>query len=140
MEEIRYRLQELDLSQFVMRTENYHIGEDINAETNMSFAYNKDQYIVRSSVYISMSQNDKKFLEMQMDVYTELEKSSVDKIMTTEGVQLPRELQCQFASFGYGALRGVMLIKTVNTPLSKIILPPLILQDIIANDITISLN
>lgn len=140
MTNIQYRLQGFDLPQFNMRMENYGAELETKARTNIEFAYNKDKHVVKSSVYIEMLQGGKEFLVMQMDAYAEIRDSSAERLMTDEGIRLPRNLQCQFASFCYGALRGVMYLKTLNTPLQNIVLPPLELHNIIKSDIVISLD
>ena len=140
MSNIQYRLQGFDLPQFNIRLENYGSKSGTKVMTNIAFAYNKDKCVVKSSVFIEMLQDDKKFLVMQMDAYVEIKGSSEKQMITEKGIRLPRLLQCQFASFCYGALRGVMYLKTLNTPLQNIILPPLELHDVIKNDIIISLE
>lgn len=140
MDNIQYRLQSFDLPRFNIRLENYGAKSKTKIGTNIAFAYNKDKCVVKSSVFIEMSQDDKEFLVMQMDAYVEIRESSAKQMMTEKGICLPRFLQCQFASFCYGALRGVMYLKTLNTPLQNVILPPLELHDVIKNDIIISLE
>lgn len=140
MDNIQYRLQGFDLPQFNIHLENYGSKSETKVMTNIAFAYNKDKCVVKSSVFIEMLQDDKKFLVMQMDAYVKIKGGSEKQMITEKGIRLPCLLQCQFASFCYGALRGVMYLKTLNTPLQNIILPPLELHDVIKNDIIISLE
>lgn len=121
-----------------MKLESYDVKSEINARTNIKFSYNSLKHVIKGSVYIAMSEDDHEFLEMQMDAYVEISESSANEMATEDGVLLPRGLQCQIASFCYGALRGVMYLKTLNTPLESIVLPPLEFRDVIKNDIVIS--
>lgn len=123
-----------------MHLENYSAQSETKAKTNMTFAYNKDKHVIKNSIYIEMRQDDKKFLVVQMDAYVEISESSAKQMTKENGICLPRNLQCQIASFCYGAIRGVMYLKTLNTPLQDIILPPLELQDVIKSDIIIALK
>ena len=41
-------------------------------------------------------------------------------------IVFPADFLAQCASFGHGALRGIMYLKTMNTPLEGIVLPPVV--------------
>ena len=55
---------------------------------------------------------------------------SVASMIEDDCVVLPTNLMTQFASLGYGSMRGVIYAKTMGTPFENIILPPNDVQNI----------
>ena len=51
-------------------------------------------------------------------------------------IVVPADFLAQCASFGHGALRGIMYLKTMNTPLEGIVLPPVVYGEMFKKPIT----
>ena len=77
-------------------------------------------------------------LTVQFATFIEIKKESADSMIKDNTITFKKEHLAQFASFGYGALRGVMYLKTINTPIANVILPPLELDNLFTNSLTIS--
>lgn len=137
---VYYKIAGFELTKFIIRIENYNEHDDVNVGTEISFAYNSDERVIRSTVNVVFSQNDKVFLEEQLDTFIEIRKDSMDLMKEGSKIRITSLLQCQFASFGYGALRGIMYLKTMNTPISGLILPPNNLSQMINEDILINIE
>ena len=71
-------------------------------------------------------------------IVVEIKDESAESIIKGNEITFAKEHLAQFASFGYGALRGVMYLKTINTPIDNVILPPLDLMDLFSTPLTIS--
>lgn len=140
MKDIQYRLVGFDLMQFAPAYEKINAEEPIEGNYGFDFAYNKNEHTVRATVNLNMTQNGETILTVQFATFVELKKDSAEALIKGSTITFRKEHQAQFASFGYGALRGVMYLKTINTPIENMILPPIELDDIFTNSLTISLE
>ena len=65
------------------------------------------------------------------------EESVVEATLENGDVVIPRRLLVQLASLNYGTLRGIIIERTKGTPFSSVFLPPLIVEDIITEDLVV---
>lgn len=138
--ECLYKIKDFDLPQFVMDLDVYDEGQDVDGKNQMSFAYNDDWRILRGTVVVKFYQSGKTILTMQIVTYVELEEQTVERLKDKDHIRIPKELLHQTASFGYGALRGIMYIKTMNTPFSHLILPPFNIEEAVKDDLTFKIR
>lgn len=73
-----------------------------------------------------------------MSSYFEIAPDSIEEISEDDGrlVFDPMSL-VQFASLNYGSLRGALYVKTANTPLKDLVIPPIYFHKIITSAFTI---
>lgn len=140
MKDIQYRLAGFDLMQFTPAYEKINVEEPVEVNYGFDFAFNKSTNTVRATIHLSITQASESILAVQFATYVELEKESAKSLISENKITFKKEHQAQFASFGYGALRGVMYLKTINTPLENLILPPLELDELFVNPLIISLE
>lgn len=140
MDNIKYRLEGFELTQYIMRQELFDNSREADVESEMSFSYNSERNILRNTLSVALSQDGNTFLSMQIDTFVSIVQESADIMIHDGTVTIPKILQCQAVSFGYGALRGIMYLKTVNTPLCTLVLPPLVVHSVIKSDISIEVN
>ena len=77
-------------------------------------------------------------LKAVISSYFEISPESIDEIKDAEGhLQFNPFILVQFASLNYGSLRGALAIKTADTPLKDIVLPPIYFQSIITSGFSI---
>ena len=69
-------------------------------------------------------------MKAELKSYFNIMSESVASMIEDDCVVLPTSLMTQFASLGYGSMRGVIYAKTMGTPLEKFILPPNDVQNI----------
>ncbi|MDE6393866.1 MAG: hypothetical protein K2K77_00870, partial [Duncaniella sp.] len=96
----------------------------IELSSSFLFAYNFDDDIVCCTTAVIMSKDKVPVLKAELDSLFKIQEDSVKSMTEDECVVLPVGLMTQFASLGYGAMRGVIYAKTMGTPLSDIVLPP----------------
>jgi len=135
-----YRIKEFDLPQFVMDLEAYDKSVDLDGRNQISYAYSEEWRMLKATVIVDFLQRGKSVLTMQICTYIELEEDTAKNLTSEKGVRVPKKLLCQAASFGYGALRGIMYLKTTNTPLDDLILPPFNVDEVIKDDLVFKLE
>lgn len=140
MKEIKYKLKGFDLMRFTPNYGNVDSQKDIKGNFGFDFAYNSEQHTVRVLINMVLKQESKEILSIEFATYVELAEESLLMLVKDSKLTLSRAMQVQFASFGYGALRGVMYLKTINTPIESIIAPPLFLEEQFKEDIEVPLK
>ena len=140
MKEIKYKLKGFDLMRFTPNYGNVDSQKDIEGNFGFDFAYNSEQHTIRVLINMILKQGVEEILAIEFATYVELAEESLSMLIKDSTLTLSRAMQAQFTSFGYGALRGVMYLKTINTPIESIIAPPLILEEQFKEDIEIPLK
>ena len=125
----------MDLTQFSPELERFDSTNDsVGIETNFNFSFNKTEGIIKCVINLTFIQDDQPFLKSELQTFFEITKESIEGLTSENLVVFPKGLLCQFASLAYGSYRGVIYMKTINTELSNLILPPMYLSDVIKGD------
>ena len=140
MSNIQYKFMKMDLTRFSPEWERFDSSNDsIGIETNFNFSFNKTEGILRCATNLTFIQENQPFLKSELQTFYEIAKESIEELTSENVITIPRGLLCQFASLAYGSFRGVIHMKTINTDLSNLILPPLYLDEVIKSDMKIQL-
>lgn len=140
MNSIQYKFIKIDLTQFSPEWDRYDSENSaVGIETNFNFSFNKAEGVLRCTTSLHFIQEDHVFLKTELQTYYEISKESIDGLVSENVLTIPKILLCQFASLAYGSYRGVLYMKTINTPLSNLILPPMYLNEVIKDDMQIQL-
>ena len=136
---IQYRISGFDLTQFVPSWEG--IGEDNEFEVNngIDFSYNNEHKTIRCTHNVDFLCGGKMVLKIQLCSFITITEESAQSLSKDNKIIIPAGFLAQCASFGHGALRGIMLLKTPNTPLEGIILPPVVYGDVFKKPMTFNL-
>ena len=136
MGNINYRFIKMDLTQFSPDWDKYNSEiPDLGIESNFSFSFNRSQIVLRCTTKLRFSQEARVFLESELQTFYSVDKESIEGMTKGNELVVPRGLLCQFASLAYGSYRGVLYMKTFNTPIDNLILPPLYLDEVIKEDV-----
>lgn len=127
---IQYRIAGFELTQFVSSWEGISNEEDFNMNNGIDFSYNQQKNIIKCTQNIDLLHEAQTVLKIQLCTYVEIESSSVNSLVKDHKIVIPANFLAQCASFGHGALRGIMYLKTTNTPLDGVILPPVVYSDV----------
>jgi hypothetical protein len=131
----------MDLTRFSPEWEKYDSSNDsVGIETNFNFSFNKTERILKCATNLTFIQENQPFLKSELQTFYEITKESVEGLTSENVITIPRGLLCQFASLAYGSFRGIIHMKTINTDLSNLILPPLYLDEVIKGDMKIPLK
>lgn len=138
MSNIQYKFIKMDLTQFSPEWERYDSSNiSVGIEANFNFSYNKNEGILKCATSLIFIQENQPFLKSELQTFFEISKESIEELTSENVIILPKGLLCQFASLAYGSYRGVLYMKTINTALSNLILPPLYLDEVIKEDMKI---
>ena len=140
MNSIQYKFIKIDLTQFSPEWDRYDSENSaVGIETNFNFSFNKTEGVLRCITSLHFIQEDQVFLKTELQTFYEISKESIDGLASENVLTIPKILLCQFASLAYGSYRGVLYMKTINTPISNLILPPMYLNEVIKDDMQIQL-
>lgn len=140
MSNIQYKFIKMDLTQFSPELERFDSSnESVGIETNFNFSFNKTERISKCVVNLTFIQDNQPFLKCELQTFFEISKESIEELTSENLVVFPKALLCQFASLAYGSFRGIIYMKTINTNLCNLILPPMYLSEVIKGDMKIEL-
>jgi len=123
---IKYRIVGFDLTQFVPSWEGVEGHESFDVKSGVDFAYNFKQNTIKTILNVEFLYKEKSVLKIQLCTFVEFAEETAIILEQDDKLVIPAEFLAQCASFGYGALRGIMYLKTANTPLEGVVLPPMV--------------
>lgn len=127
---IKYRIGGFDLTQFVPSWDGLEGCENYNVKSGVDFAYNFEKNTIKSILNVEFSNKEKLALKIQLCTFVVIAEDSAKELEKDGKLVIPAGFLAQCASFGHGALRGIMYLKTANTPLEGIVLPPVVYGNI----------
>lgn len=136
---IQYRITGFDLTQFVPSWEGIGECSDFEMNNGVDFSYNHEHHTIKCTHNIDFSNKGKTVLKIQLCTFVSLTEESAHALSHDGKITIPAGFLAQCASFGHGALRGIMLLKTSNTPLEGVILPPVVYGDVFKKSISFDL-
>lgn len=140
MNNIQYKFVKMELTQFSPEWEKFDSSNgSVGIETDFNFSFNKTEGILRCITNLTFIQENHSFLKSELQTFYEIAKESIEKLTNENVITIPRGLLCQFASLAYGSFRGVIHMKTINTALCNLLLPPMYLDEVIKGDMKIQL-
>lgn len=140
MSNVQYQFIKMELTQFSPKWEVYSSENSaIGLETRFNFAFNKSEGVLKCTTVLTFMQDNQIFLNSELQTFFKIKEESVKELTKENVITIPRGLLCQFASLSYGSYRGILYMKTINTDLSNLVLPPMYLDEVIKEDIQISL-
>ena len=138
MNNIQYRFIKMDLTQFSPEWDRYDSKNPmVGIETNFNFSYNKSEGVLKCTTKLHFKQENQIFLKSELQTFYEISKDSIEMLTNENVITIPKGLLCQFASLAYGSYRGVIYMKSINTALCNLMLPPMFLDEVIKDDMKI---
>ncbi len=126
---IKYRIGGFDLTQFVPSWDGLEGCESFGIKSGIDFAYNFEKNVIKNILNIEFLYKEKTALKIQLCTFVEISVDTATELEKDGKIVIPADFLAQCASFGHGALRGIMYLKTMNTPLEGIVLPPVVYGD-----------
>ena len=124
-DQIFYRFIKLELTQFAIFESDYIDDETpLELSSSFQFTYSYEDDVVCCITSVVITKDNRPILKAELKSYFNIMSESVASMIEDDCVVLPTSLMTQFASLGYGSMRGVIYAKTMGTQLEKIILPP----------------
>ena len=131
--DIKYKLVDIDDSQFAIFSENFEEGKDIAVCAVINFASSKDGTDLRCKSRLELKQDVKLILVTEIICKYSIIKNSWEDVDEYHK-KLPSEFIRHITSIAIGTQRGIILVRTKGSPLHKILLPPVNLADVIKKD------
>ena len=130
--QIEYRFVKNEIAQFALFDKNIVADiKEVQFQTETQFFYDKENRVLCCKISITMLQQEKVLLKVELDSFFELTAESVMQLQQDNRIVFDPMLLIQFASLCYGTLRGVLHVKTLGTVLNAFVLPPIYFQNII---------
>ena len=127
---IKYKICGFDLTQFVPTWDGIDGCKNFDIRSGAEFAYNFEQNVIKCILNVDFSYKEKTALKIQLCTFVAISVETATAFEKDGRLVIPADFLAQCASFGHGALRGIMYLKTMNTPLEGIILPPVVYGEI----------
>ena len=124
------------MTQFVPSWDGLEGCESFDIQSGIDFAYNFEQNVIKSILNVEFSHKEKTALRIQLCTFVAISEDTVTALEKDGKIVVPADFLAQCASFGHGALRGIMYLKTMNTPLEGIVLPPVVYGEMFKKPIT----
>lgn len=138
MENLYYRFKDVSVEQFATLNESLFAGSPVDYQTLFSFRFIKEENILVSRTEVSLLQGKELKMKSILDCSFEIKAESIELITNDDGsIVFPRGSLVQLASLNYGTLRGIIIERTKGTAFSSIFLPPLVVSEVIKEDLVI---
>jgi len=140
---IAYQIARMELTQFSLSDSSKDLNQqeiNLTINTRVNFAFSEESSALRCKLSVDFSQNKALLLQTELLMFFRIKDESVEALKDGSSLKIPRHVLCQFASFCYGALRGIIYLKTINTPLENVCLPPLEMKKLITGDTVFNLE
>jgi hypothetical protein len=92
--------------------------------------------VIKSILNVEFFYKESTALKIQLCTFVAISEDTVASLEKDGKIVFPADFLAQCASFGHGALRGIMYLKTANMPLEGVVLPPMIYRDLFKKPIS----
>lgn len=133
MQEIRYNLKDIDESQFAAFPDNFKEGVKLAIEATIHVAASSDGTDLKCDSRLELKQGKNLILITEISCKYGLTKESWEDVDETKK-KLPLGFIRHIASLSIGTQRGIILARTKEILLHKVLLPPINLQGVIKED------
>lgn len=137
--EIRYNLIDIDDNQFAIIPDNFQEGKQLVSNAMINLASMNDGSELKCESRLELKQGNDLILVSVIVCRFSIEKDSWEAVDENKK-KLPSGFICHIASLAVGTQRGIILVRTKDTPLHKIILPPLDLSKVVNKDYVIDMK
>lgn len=131
---IKYRYNKMELAQFATFEESLDKSvNEVQFQTEVQFSFDKQNSVLCCRVTVNMLQEEKPLLKAELCNYFDIPEQTKEALNREGKLEFPIPLLVQFASLGYGSIRGVLFAKTTGSPLADFVLPPVYFDKLINN-------
>lgn len=124
----------MELAQFATFEESLDKSvNEVQFQTEVQFSFDKQNSVLCCRVTVNMLQEEKPLLKAELCNYFDIPEQTKEALNREGKLEFPIPLLVQFASLGYGSIRGVLFAKTTGSPLADFVLPPVYFDKLINN-------
>lgn len=137
-QQVRYKYRKMELEQFASFEENIDKSiEEVQFQTETQFSFDKEEHVLCCTITTNMTQKGNPLLKCELRSYFDIDPKSLDGLRKDGKIIFFPGILVQFASLGYGTVRGIMYAKTIGTQLADFILPPIYFGTLIDKSFTV---
>lgn len=139
-QQIQYKYAKMELAQFAIFEENLENPNGAaDFQTEVQFEFEPVSCLFCCQMIVKMTQHDKLLTKAELRSYFDIHSDSVKELCQGKQIVFSPYFLVQIASLCYGAMRGVLHVKTVSSSLNKFILPPFYFAEIIDKDFIVEM-
>lgn len=133
---IAYRIVQVEVVNFKMQPQQLNEKDELGINTSFSFQLNFDLKCIRCLSSFVFTKGGNKLIELTLSCVFSIEPSTFESLYDESKTHLTIEAYfCRYmATIAVGAARGVIAVKTENSTLNAIVLPPINLMETIKKD------
>lgn len=132
---INFSLLKIKTEQFVVFAENYNKNEVVNLITNLSFGLNSNDKVFLITPKYTFENNGKPFMAIQISCFFKIDDATWDSFKNNNQIVFPKDFVAHMAMITVGTSRGILHVKTEDTPFNEFILPPLNVAEMVGEDV-----
>jgi hypothetical protein len=141
MNSIGFKILQVKIAQFAFFEEHYESSnEEFALNTNIELKINNDKHQIGLFLTIQFFQNDKLLIKSETGNHFVIEENKWNEFKIENKIIIPKDFISHLAMISIGSMRGVLVAKTENTSLSKLILPTLNVQKMFQKDVEFILD
>jgi hypothetical protein len=141
MNNIGFKIINLKIEQWALFEEHYDSkNENIAINTNVQIKINDKNNQIGIFLTIQIEQNNQMLIKAQTSNHFEIENTKWDALKNENTIIVPKDFAAHLAMISVGTMRGVLVAKTEQTTLAKLILPTLNVQKMFENDVVFNLK
>jgi hypothetical protein len=138
---MKFSLIKGDIKEFAIIDDNLPSDlEGLLVDNGIKAKLNTSEKVLALENTVKYALDDKILLKIVSVMYFKIEDSSWDKIISDGQIVFNKDTLRHFGIITIGATRGMLIAKCVNTPMSKVILPPMNIDKLLNQDITFSIT
>jgi hypothetical protein len=140
---IKFAIRGLKTGQFSLFPENLQGSStnDPKMELKVGFKADKNKRMVGAFNLVTFEQEGKPLARLEVSCHFKISRLSWDKLITNDQVMnFPGTFLAHLAAITFGAARGILHARTDGTPLNDLLLPLVNFNEIVGNEVEISLT
>lgn len=137
---MQYKYRKLTLDQFaVLAVRPVADGDELSFNTEVQFSFDNAASVLTNIMTLTVQTGDAILLKAVMISEFEISPESISEIRGNDGrIEFNPHVLVQFASLNYGAMRGALAVKTVDSPLAGLVVPPVYFQSVITSGFSVA--
>ncbi|MEQ8548968.1 MAG: hypothetical protein RIC03_13725 [Cyclobacteriaceae bacterium] len=128
--------------EFAILEKNYQDQQQINVNTNLSFAARAEHRLVAVSAKFTFEIKEQPFIVIKVEGQFAIGEETWEQMLTDEqdGINVPQSFMAHLSMLVVGSSRGVLHAKLENTTFNQFLIPTINVKSMIKHDIKVILE
>lgn len=139
LQTIRFNFSKITTDEFALLEEQHDAEIPVNINVSLLFNFVKEEKLIGAGAKCSFFQKDKVIMVIALTCWFKVDEDDWKSVydQTNKQYMLSRPPALHLASLTIGTVRGVLHAKTENQALNVVILPPINVNEIIKEDVSV---